>query len=151
MGTDDQVDLAGGEGLAHGLRLSARKRGRQPCDAKRGRRTPAGGQTLQRTLVLLGQKLRRSHQRRLMRVRGRAHGSQKRHGRLSAPDVSLQQTVHGMGEREVGLDLGHDAGLRARQSEWQRRGRCVHALGPLRESNPGLALSPSTPRLEAEL
>ena len=48
----------------------------------------------------------------------RGHGEQRDHG-LAAADIALQQTQHALRAREIGVDLGQRAGLRAGQLEGQ--------------------------------
>ena len=70
--------------------------------------------------MLLGQDLRRGHQRRLETRLHRQQHRRERHERLARADVALQQPVHGPGRGEVGADLADGAALRAGERERQR-------------------------------
>jgi hypothetical protein len=61
--------------------------------------------------VLLGQDLRRSHQRRLLARLDRAQHRIHRHERLPRPDITLEQPVHRRTLAEIGIDLAHDPPL----------------------------------------
>ena len=70
--------------------------------------------------MLAGEQLGRRHQRRLRSRLDRAcHGEQRDHG-LAAADIALEETQHALRAREIGVDLGQGAGLRAGQREGQR-------------------------------
>ncbi|CAM3774368.1 hypothetical protein BOFL111202_22640 [Bordetella flabilis] len=83
--------------------------------------------------MLLGQDLRRRHHRDLY---ARLHGLRRGdggHHRLAAPDIALQQAMHGKRPRQVGADFLHHARLRGRQGERQRAIQARHqAVGVLR-------------------
>jgi len=103
-----------GDRIAPRLALDAA--GEQPrLDAERREERRDGRQ------VLLGQELRRRHERGLAARLDRAERREQRHERLAAADVALEQATHGMRRREVLADLGERALLRGRRAERQRR------------------------------
>ncbi len=80
-------------------------------DAQAGRR----GEAADGLQMLARQQLGRRHQRRLRaRLDGRRHGEQRHHG-LAAADIALEQAEHAVRAREIGVDLGQRAFLRARE------------------------------------
>ena len=67
--------------------------------------TELGAQTLDGQEVLLGERLRRRHQRALTAAFDRTEQRVERDRRLARPDVPLEQALHGRRQREVGVDL----------------------------------------------
>ena len=88
---------------------------REPGEPHPQRREPFG----EFAVMLLGQDFGRRHHRGLQAVFHRAQRRQRRHHRLAAADIALQQAVHGMDLGEVALDLGPGAHLRAREAKRQ--------------------------------
>jgi len=70
--------------------------------------------------VLLGQDLRRSHQRRLLARLDRAQHRVDRHERLPRPDIALEQPVHRRAVAEIGVDFAHHAPLGVGEGERKR-------------------------------
>ena len=120
MRADDQRRRAAFNGGQHGRALFLLLAASQPCHALATRRQQGGEPVGQLGEVLLGQDLGGRHQRALPAgVDGHA-GGQRRHHRLAAAHVALQQAVHGLGARQVGGDFLAHAALRAGQVEGQR-------------------------------
>ena len=98
----------------------------------------AGGQPFQRAEVLLGQHLRRRHQRGLRAGLHRAQHGQQRHQRLAGADVALQQPEHAARRGHVAVDLRQGCRLRrgGREAEAPQRlgphlpGGAERAAGP---------------------
>ena len=78
-----------------------------------------GQQLVDAEKMLRGQHLGRRHDRRLMAGLDGDHGRIKGHGRLSRPDISLQEPVHRFGGRHVFGHLLHRPSLGASWLEWQ--------------------------------
>jgi hypothetical protein len=129
VGADHEVDLAGRQRGEHPLALLARdpvgeqldgegpvaeQRGALVGHGELGHEGPDGRE------VLLGQHLGRRHERALVAALHRGQERGHRHHRLAGADVALQQAVHRDGSGEVGVDLGEDALLVAREREGQR-------------------------------
>jgi hypothetical protein len=113
VGADDEIDGARRERGARRLGVAARHRRGEQRDAQRRRLAAPRGEPAQRTLVLLRQQLGGCHHRDLMARLDGGERREERDRRLAAADVALQQPVHRMRLREVGLDLADDAALRA--------------------------------------
>ena len=64
--------------------------------------------------MLLGEDLGRRHQRTLVAALDRGQQGGDGDDRLAGADVALQQAVHGVRRREVGIDLADHPGLGAR-------------------------------------
>jgi hypothetical protein len=114
---DDEAGLARGDLGQHLIAFPALPAAGEPGDGDAERREPAD-ELLQ---VLLGEDLGRRHQRALPAGVDRACRGERGDDGLARADVALQQPVRRHGAREVGIDLGGDAALRARQGERQRR------------------------------
>ena len=92
--------------------------------------------------MLPRQQLGRRHQRRLRAGLHRARHGEQRDDGLAAADIALQQAQHAMRAREVGVDLGERAGLRAGQLEGEGgEDRLAQLAGPS-EAPPGAPLEP---------
>ena len=89
-------------------------------------------------MVLLGERLRGRHQRRLRAVlHGAQHRGERHHG-LARPHLAHQQPLHRALPREVGVDLGDGALLVAGELERQRPAPAVHHhAARLRAAGPG--------------
>ncbi len=98
--------------------------------------------------MLLGEDLRGRHERRLPAVLDRLQGRERRHQRLAASHVALQQAAHGMRVREVLRDHRLRLALRAGEGERQRfrervgervrvgkRGRALRAALPVGDAH----------------
>ena len=68
-------------------------------------------------IVLLGQNLRRRHDGRLVPAFHHMETGQEGNDRLSAPHISLDQPVHGMGSLHILLDLCQNPLLGTGQSK----------------------------------
>ncbi len=88
---------------------------RQPGDFQPERRQPLA----QLAVMLLGEDLGRRHQRGLMAGLDRLQHRQRRHHRLAAADIALQQALHRMRLGQVVRHLLPDALLRRRELEGQ--------------------------------
>ena len=97
---DDQRELAAGE-LGEGVGAPAG--GRRAGQQRRGHRL-AAEQPLDRREVLLGERLGRRHQRRLVAVLDRAQHRVQRDHRLAAADLAHQQPLHRPRLGEVRVD-----------------------------------------------
>ena len=102
-----------------------RRRGQQRNPSSR-RHSPRR----QRPLVLLGQDLCRSHQRRLMPCGHRQLTRRVSDQRLTAADIAVKQALHRMRLRQILLDLGDRPLLRARRSKRQHRAQTRQHLRP---------------------
>jgi hypothetical protein len=111
-----QRRLAAGHALDHRAPALALARSGQPGHADPQRLEPLH----QLAKVLLGQDLGGRHQRALPAGVDGARGRQRRHHRLAGADIALQQPVHRVRARQVGVDLGADAALRRGEREGQR-------------------------------
>ena len=80
----------------------------------------SGSSSPHRPRMLLGEQLRRRHDRRLEAVLHREQRAEQRHDRLAAADVALQQALHAAVAAHVGEDLAQHARLRAGERERQR-------------------------------
>ncbi len=78
--------------------------------------------------MLLGEQLRRRHQRHLLAAADGTRGGQRRDHGFAAADVSLQQSQHGMRPDQIRVDLSTDALLGCGQLEGQRREQPVAQL-----------------------
>ncbi len=76
--------------------------------------------SFQRHEMLFREYLSRRHERRLIAVLNRNQHGNQRHDRLSAPDIALEQPVHGPGRIHIGRDFLDNPHLRLRQLERQR-------------------------------
>ncbi len=90
---------------------------------------------LERQEVLLGERLRRRHQRALAARLDRAQERVERDDRLAGADVALQQPLHRRGAREVGVDLGDRALLVLGERERQRRRGSARSARPAAPSD----------------
>ena len=98
---DRELRLAARERVPRGRVLLRPQRARQQHDAD----AELGAETLDREEVLLGERLRRRHQRALAAVLDRAQEGVERDDRLARADVALEQALHRHGAREIGIDL----------------------------------------------
>ncbi len=98
--------------------------------------------------MLLGEQLRRSHQRHLEPILERHQRRDDGHDRLAGADVPLQQPVHRTRPPHVGNDGGQRFSLARSQSEWQRpAGSLPDAVVDLnREALPGSRPAPPVER-----
>ena len=71
-------------------------------------------------VVLLGENLGRRHDGDLSVVLDRLQRRERRDDRLAAADVALQQPLHGIGLREIALDLDERLALCARERKRNR-------------------------------
>src|SRR5207247_6309384 len=78
-------------------------------------------------------------------------GGEERHQRLAAADVPLEEPPHRMGSREVLLDLGEGALLRAGRPEREPRAQRRDETGRGREGGARLLPGGAPPEREAEL
>ena len=113
---DDEPGFARRDLREHRVARLALAAAGQPGNGDAERREPAD-ELLQ---MLLGQDLGRRHQRALPAGVDRARGGERGDDGLARADVALQQAVHRHAAAEVGVDLGADAALRARELERQR-------------------------------
>ena len=92
--------------------------------------------------MLPGEQLGRRHQRRLRSRLDRAcHREQRDHG-LAAADIALEETQHALRTRQIGVDLGQGADLRAGQREGQRGEDCLAELAGCSKPPAGTPLEP---------
>jgi hypothetical protein len=115
---DEQPQLAGGE-LAE--QVGAARRGRRAGQQRRLHQL-ARHQLLQRREVLLGERLRRRHQRGLRAALDRAQHRVERDDGLARADLPHQQPLHRAVAGEVGVDGLHRAPLVVGRRERQRVG-----------------------------
>ena len=137
MGADDERELAARQ---RPERLAAPRRRRRPGE-QRERDRLAGEQRVEGCGVLLGERLGRRHQRRLVarleRPQHREHGDD----RLARPDLAHQQPLHRPAAGEVGVDLLERRPLGRGRLERQRRDPALaeRPLGPQRDPRPAFA------------
>jgi hypothetical protein len=106
---------------------------------------------LEGPLVLLGQQLRRRHQRGLKTALRRGDRRQEGHRRLAAPHVPLEKSRHRMRASQVGADLRPGARLGRRQPEG-KSGLCSGDSRPRDvDGDPGLRSSLRPPQRQAHL
>src|SRR5439155_789537 len=98
-----------------------------------------------------GRGLRRGHERGLIARLDHGEGGEERHQRLAAADVPLEEPPHRMGSREVLLDPGEGALLRAGRAEREPRAQRGDETGRRRESRARLLPGGAPPEREAEL
>jgi hypothetical protein len=116
VGAKDQSQLAAGE-LVQGLLANRRRRG---AGQQRERDRLFGEEPAEGDRVLLGERLRRRHQRRLVaRFQRPQHRVDRDHG-LAGADLPHQQALHRLAGVEVGLDLVERLQLIAGRLERQR-------------------------------
>src|SRR3989442_279946 len=101
--------------------------------------------------VLLGEELGRRHERGLMTRLDHGEGREERHQRLAAADVSLEQSSHRMGPREILLDLGEGPFLRARRAEREPSAERRDETRRRREGRARLLSGGAPPERQAEL
>ena len=89
----------------------------QPGDFDAERLQP----TAQLARMLLGENFSGRHERGLVAGIDRLGRGERRHDRLAAADVALQQTLHWVRHGHVGADLGPHATLSRGQRKRQRR------------------------------
>ena len=126
---DDDVRVARGDQLPRGGVLARADRAREQRDADAERLA----ELVDREEVLLGERLRRRHQRPLAPGLDRAQERVQRDDRLPGADVALEQPLHRRRAREVGVDLGDRALLVGRERERERRAVAVDELARLGE------------------
>ena len=122
---DGDADVTRRDELVRGTALA---RG----DARREQRDPdaeLGAEPLDREEVLLGERLRRRHQRALAAALDRPEQRVERDRRLARADVALEQPLHRRRPGEVGVDLGDRVLLRGRERERQRLAVAGDELG----------------------
>ncbi len=100
-----------------------------------------GEQSAHRDDVLLGEQLRRHHDRGLPPVLDGEHRGEQRDDRLAAPDVALEQPLHSAVAAHVGDDLPDRPRLRARELERERFAQCRRQLPFVLEANAGAMLA----------
>ena len=147
MGADDAADLAARDRRAAGRTLFRFQPRRQQghLDAERLQ------QPAERREVLLGENLRRRHDRRLVaRLHRRAHGERGDHG-LARADVALQQAMHRIRRRHVAADVVPHALLRRRQRKRQARPQPREELAARAHRHPPLPRRARAEDREAEL
>ena len=88
--------------------VAAASRARLPAElvSSPTRDAELAAELLDREEVLLGERLRRRHQRALVAALDRAQERVERDDRLPRPDVALEQPLHRHRAREVAVDLG---------------------------------------------
>ena len=114
--TDDDLRLAAGDGRECGTARAAP----QPTGQQLHSYRKIADQGPHRIQMLLGQNLRRRHERGLIAVLHRAQHGHQRDDRLSCANVPLQQPVHPARRGHVGTDLRQDPALRLGQFERER-------------------------------
>src|SRR5687767_2975825 len=87
----------------------------------------------QRSMVLLGKKLGRRHDCRLVTVLHRKETSKESDNGLSAPDIALKQAVHPPIAAHVAEDLAHRSLLAGGELEWKRVAECGRKLAAIDE------------------
>ena len=115
MRADGDPDVTRRDELVRGAALPRRQARREERDAD----AELGAEALDREEVLLGEGLRRGHERALAAGLDRPQQAVEGDRGLAGAHVSLQQPLHRGGAREVGVDLLHRPLLRSRQRERQ--------------------------------
>ena len=127
---DRDLRLAGRDPAADGAVVAGGQRTRQQLagDAELEAEVGDGEE------VLLGERLRRRHQRALAAVLDRAQERVERDDRLARADVALQQALHRHRPREVGVHLADRLLLVGGQRERERGAVAVDQLARLTEA-----------------
>ena len=112
---DQDVDVARLERVEDLGALASALAAREQRNAQASRRAEAADGLK----MLARQQFGRRHQCRLRAGLDRRRHGEERHDRLAAADIALEQAQHAAGAREIGVDLGERAGLRAREREGQ--------------------------------
>ena len=127
VGADDDLRVAGGDELPRRGVLLRPQRARQEGHPDAERRA----ELVDRQEVLLGERLRRRHERALATGLHGAKERMKGDDRLPRTHLSLEESLHGDRAREVGVELGHRPLLIGRQRERERRAVAVDQLSRL--------------------
>ncbi len=90
--------------------------------------------------MLLGEQLRRSHERRLRTAARGAGRRRRRDHRLAAAGIALQEAQHRHAAREIGARLGEHPRLGTRERERQRREEAPLELRRIGELPGGIGL-----------
>ncbi len=124
MSPDDELGIARRDELPGGGVLLRAEGAREQADPDSERRT----ELVDRQEVLLGQGLRRRHQRPLALELDRAQERVERDDGLPRADVPLQQPLHRDRALEIAVDLGDRALLVGREREGERCPIASHEL-----------------------
>ena len=117
VGADDDLSVAGGDELPSGGVLLCPERARQEGHPNAEWRA----ELVDCQEVLFGERLRRRHERSLATGLHGAKERMKGDDRLPRTHLSLKESLHGDGAREIGIELGHRPLLIGRQRERERR------------------------------
>jgi hypothetical protein len=138
VGSDQDVDLAGGAGVPDALLLRPAQ-----TTADQVHVQPEGCQQAgDGAMVLLGEDLGRGHQGRLVAVADGDEGGRGRDHRLARADVALQQPAHRQGAGHIARDLADHAALGCRELERQQGGEVLEHARTGRQRDPRLPLLP---------
>ena len=147
MRADENVDASAFERIDDLRALAAAFAPGEQRDAQaRGSAERADGREM-----LAREQLGRRHQRGLRAGLDRGRHGEQRDDRLAAADIALQQTQHAMRAREIGVDLGERAGLRAGQLEGEGVEDRVAQLARSSEPPPRTPLEPRADHGERKL
>ena len=146
VGADQQVDAAAHQVEQHPLGVGGGRRAGEQLHARaaRGVHAQRRQQAGERALVLLGQDRRRHHEHRLAAVLDDRQHRPRRDQGLAGADVALQQPVHRLAARQVGVELREGPQLVGGGRERQAGDEPLHEAARLR----GL-LEPDGLRLQA--